>query len=324
MEPLESGLQLFREDFLRHIDERGVPGRPACGRRRTRGSTGWRPSTWRTSRTRCPTGRTCWPPVWPWASICPSSAGIPAMGSVGACRQCAVKQFKDENDREGKIVMACVTPADRRHAHLHRRPRGPGLPRGSDRVADGQPPPRLSGVRRGRRVPPPGHDRHDRPLGAPLPFSQAHLPQPGPGALRQPRDEPLHPVLPLRALLRGLRRRRRSRGHGHPQPRCTSAGTRTASWRASSAGTSWRSAPPASSPTRPSRRHYTRKWDLQTAPSICPHCGLGCNTIPGERYGCCAASTAATTAPSTATSSATEAALATSSSTPTVACGRSA
>jgi NADH-quinone oxidoreductase subunit G len=31
--------------------------------------------------------------------------------------------------------------------------------------------------------------------------------------------------------------------------------------------------------------HYTRKWDLQTAPSICVNCGLGCNTIPGERYG---------------------------------------
>jgi NADH-quinone oxidoreductase subunit G len=32
-------------------------------------------------------------------------------------------------------------------------------------------------------------------------------------------------------------------------------------------------------------RHYTRKWDLQTAPSVCVHCGLGCNIIPGERYG---------------------------------------
>ena len=32
------------------------------------------------------------------------------------------------------------------------------------------------------------------------------------------------------------------------------------------------------------KRHYTRKWDLQTAPSLCIHCGLGCNTIPGERY----------------------------------------
>jgi NADH-quinone oxidoreductase subunit G len=32
-------------------------------------------------------------------------------------------------------------------------------------------------------------------------------------------------------------------------------------------------------------RHYTRKWDLTTAPSICVHCGAGCNTIPGGRYG---------------------------------------
>src|SRR5262249_22191341 len=33
------------------------------------------------------------------------------------------------------------------------------------------------------------------------------------------------------------------------------------------------------------KEHYTRKWDLQTAPSVCAHCGIGCNTIPGERYG---------------------------------------
>ena len=33
------------------------------------------------------------------------------------------------------------------------------------------------------------------------------------------------------------------------------------------------------------KRHYTRKWDLQTAPSVCVHCGVGCNIIPGERYG---------------------------------------
>ena len=33
------------------------------------------------------------------------------------------------------------------------------------------------------------------------------------------------------------------------------------------------------------KEHYARKWDLQTVPSFCMHCGLGCNTIPGERYG---------------------------------------
>lgn len=35
----------------------------------------------------------------------------PALGSVGACRQCAVKQYKDENDKMGRIVMSCMTPA---------------------------------------------------------------------------------------------------------------------------------------------------------------------------------------------------------------------
>ncbi len=30
---------------------------------------------------------------------------------------------------------------------------------------------------------------------------------------------------------------------------------------------------------------YTRKWDLENAPGICPHCSLGCNTSPGARKG---------------------------------------
>lgn len=35
----------------------------------------------------------------------------PALGSVGACRQCAVKQYQDENDTRGRLVMSCMTPA---------------------------------------------------------------------------------------------------------------------------------------------------------------------------------------------------------------------
>ena len=30
---------------------------------------------------------------------------------------------------------------------------------------------------------------------------------------------------------------------------------------------------------------YNRKWDMQYAPSICQGCSAGCNTSPGERYG---------------------------------------
>ena len=33
------------------------------------------------------------------------------------------------------------------------------------------------------------------------------------------------------------------------------------------------------------KKHYTRKWDLTNAPSICNNCSVGCNIIIGERYG---------------------------------------
>lgn len=32
----------------------------------------------------------------------------PALGSVGACRMCAVKKFKDAYDKKGKIIMSCM------------------------------------------------------------------------------------------------------------------------------------------------------------------------------------------------------------------------
>lgn len=33
------------------------------------------------------------------------------------------------------------------------------------------------------------------------------------------------------------------------------------------------------------RQHYTRKWDLTNAPSVCHGCSVGCNILAGERYG---------------------------------------
>ncbi|CAL4042313.1 NADH-quinone oxidoreductase subunit G [Buchnera aphidicola (Phyllaphis fagi)] len=32
-------------------------------------------------------------------------------------------------------------------------------------------------------------------------------------------------------------------------------------------------------------KNYNRKWDLQYSPSICQHCSVGCNIMIGERYG---------------------------------------
>lgn len=33
------------------------------------------------------------------------------------------------------------------------------------------------------------------------------------------------------------------------------------------------------------KKHYTRKWDLTSAPSVCHQCSLGCNILTSERYG---------------------------------------
>lgn len=35
----------------------------------------------------------------------------PALESVGACRQCAVKQYQNAEDTRGRLVMSCMTPA---------------------------------------------------------------------------------------------------------------------------------------------------------------------------------------------------------------------
>ncbi len=35
----------------------------------------------------------------------------PALGSVGACRACAVKQYANADDKRGRLVMSCMTPS---------------------------------------------------------------------------------------------------------------------------------------------------------------------------------------------------------------------
>ena len=64
-----------------------------------------------------------------------------ALGSVGACRQCAVKHFKDAKDTHGKIVMACMTPAVAGDPHLHSRSGSCRLSRRDYRGDDAEPSP---------------------------------------------------------------------------------------------------------------------------------------------------------------------------------------
>jgi len=41
---------------------------------------------------------------------------------------------------------------------------------------------------------------------------------------------------------------------------------------------------PTGTLTDKTARYTSRRWDCQRAPSVCPHCGLGCNTVALSRY----------------------------------------
>ena len=136
----------------------------------------------------------------------------PALHSVGACRQCAVKQFKDEKDTRGRIVMACETPAKDGTRISINDPETVAFRRSITEWMMVNHPHDCPVCDEGGEchlqdmTVMTGHDyRRAR-------FGQTHLPQPGSRSLRQPRDEPLHPVLPLRALLQRFYRWPRLRG----------------------------------------------------------------------------------------------------------------
>ena len=136
------------------------------------------------------------------------------------------------------------------------------------------------------------------------------------GPVRHPRDEPLHHLLPLHALLQRLRRRPRLRRVRPAQPGVLRPR------RGRHAGERVQRQPRRGLPHRRVRRQDRSRATTRASgtcrrrPSVCPHCGLGCNDHARRRAtASCAACRAATTATSTRCSSATAAASATSSST---------
>jgi len=208
----------------------------------------------------------------------------PAMHSVGACRQCAVKQFKDEKDTRGRIVMSCMTP-----------------------------------VTEGLRIS--INDTEARAFRASvIEWLMVNHPHDCPVC-----DEGGECHLQDMTVMTGHNYRRtrfRKRTHknqdlgpfvNHEMNRCIAcyrcvrfyrdyAGGRDLDAFASHdnvyfgrhedgalesefSGNLVEVCPTGVFTDKTLKQHYTRKWDLQTAPSVCVHCGLGCNTIPGERYG---------------------------------------
>ncbi len=208
----------------------------------------------------------------------------PALGSVGACRQCAVKQFKDEKDTQGKLVMACMTP-----------------------LADGA---RIS-----------IEDRQAREFRASViewlmvnhPHDCPVCDEGGECHLQDMTVMTGHVYRRFRFKKRTYRNQYLGPFINHEMNRCIQcyrcvrfyrdyAGGRDLDVFAARdhvyfgryedgvlenefSGNLVEVCPTGVFTDKTLKEHYTRKWDLQTAPSVCAHCGVGCNTIPGERYG---------------------------------------
>ena len=208
----------------------------------------------------------------------------PAMHSVGACRQCAVKQFKDENDTKGRIVMACMTPASE-----------------GTRISIDDPEAKAfrAGVIELLMV----NHPHDCPVCdeggechlQDMTLMTGHTYRRYRFAKRTHRNQDLGPFVTHEmnrciACYRCVRFYRDYAGgrdfdvfqwHNNVYFGRQSDGVLENEF----SGNLVEVCPTGVFTDKTLARHYARKWDLQTAPSICVHCSVGCNTIPGERYG---------------------------------------
>ena len=208
----------------------------------------------------------------------------PAMGSVGACRQCAVKQFKDENDREGKIVMACLTPAD-------------------DGVRISIEDPEAKAFRKGVAEWLMASHPHDCPVCdeggechlQDMTVMNGQVSRRYRFTKRTFRNQDLGPFVnhEMNRCIQCYRcvRFYHDYAGGHD---LVALGIRNEIYfgrhadgklESEFSGNLVEVCPTGVFTDKTFKAHFTRKWDLQTAPSVCVHCGLGCNTIPGERYG---------------------------------------
>ncbi len=208
----------------------------------------------------------------------------PAMGSVGACRQCAVKQFRDEKDERGRLVMACLTPAAD----------GTRISIENEEAREFR-----AGVVEGLMMNHPhdcpvcdeGGECHLQDMTVMTGHDYRHYE----GLKRTFRNQDLGPLV-NQEMNRCIQCYRCTRFYndyagGHDFGPFLSKNIvffgRQADGTLESefSGNLVEVCPTGVFTDKTAKEHYTRKWDLTTAPSICVNCGLGCNTIAGERYG---------------------------------------
>lgn len=208
----------------------------------------------------------------------------PAMGSVGACRQCAVKQFRDENDTRGRLVMACMTPAaDKTRISIE----DPGAHEFRASVIEWM----MLNHPHDCPVCDEGGECHLQDMTV----MTGHTYRRYRSTKRTFYNQDLGPFVnhEMNRCIQCYRCVRFYRGYagGHDFDAFVlrnhvyfgrqSDGVLESEF----SGNLVEVCPTGVFTDKTLKQHYTRKWDLETAPSICANCGVGCNTIPGARYG---------------------------------------
>ncbi len=208
----------------------------------------------------------------------------PTMHSVGACRQCAVKVFRDEKDTRGRIVMACMTPAaDGTHLSID----DPEARKFRASVIEWL----MLNHPHDCPVCDEGGECHLQDMTV----MTGHTYRRSRFKKRTYRNQDLGPFVTHEMnrciqCYRCVRFYRDYAGgsdlnvfasHDHVYFGRYGDGVLESTF----AGNLVEVCPTGVFTDKTEAQHYTRKWDLRTAPSVCIHCSLGCNTIPGERTG---------------------------------------
>ena len=208
----------------------------------------------------------------------------PAMGSIGACRQCAVVQYRDENDKTGRVVMACMTPAADK-ARISITAPAAQLFRAS--VVEWL----MLNHPHDCPVCEEGGDCHLQDMTV----MTGHTSRRYRGKKRTFARQYLGPFLnhEMNRCITCYRCVRFYRDYaGGDDLAAFGSRDRMYFGRATDgvlenafAGNLVEVCPTGVFTDKPASKSYTRKWDLQSAPSICAGCAVGCNTFPAERYG---------------------------------------
>jgi NADH-quinone oxidoreductase subunit G len=208
----------------------------------------------------------------------------PALGSVGACRQCAVKVYKDENDTKGRLIMSCMEPVtDKQHISID----DPEAREFREHIIEW--------------------------LMTNHPHDCAICDEGGSCHLQDMTVMTGHNYRRFNYKKRTYKNQYLGPFINHEMNRCIQcyrcvrfykdyAGGDDLDVFASRnkvyfgrheegvlenefSGNLAEVCPTGVFTDKTLKEHYTRKWDLTMAPSVCHQCSLGCNTIAGERYG---------------------------------------